>query len=284
MPWQILIGISVTFFAVSTLLQRVLLKDHDSDPVAYSIFFQLLIGILIGIFGFFITDMSLPDLKPLIFNLTIGIIFYALANVFIFNSLKRIEASKYSVIFTSRALFTVFASSLLLKESLSLGQFFGAALLLGGILIVTLKDFKIQFNKGELFAFIAAILFGFATTNDRLLLQSFNLYPYVSLSFIIPPILIAIVYPKSIGQMKVFLQKNILIKMIILCVIYSVSALTFFAALQSGSNSSQITTVNLSSVILTVILSAIFLKERDSLVKKILGATLSFAGLVLLTI
>lgn len=163
-------------------------------------------------------------------------------------------------------------------------QFIGAGLLLSGVLLVTIKAFKINFNKGELFALLAAVFFGFATTNDRFILKSFNLYPYVALAFIVPPIFMAIAYPKSISKMKVFLEKKILIKMILLCVIYAISSVTFFAALQSSSNSSQITTVNLTSVILTVILSIIFLKERDFLVRKILGAILSFAGLILLTI
>lgn len=89
MPWQILIGVSVIFFAISTLLQRLLLKEDNSDPIAYSIFFQILIGVLIGGVGFLVADMALPDLKPLLPNLIIAIIFYALANIFVFNSLKK---------------------------------------------------------------------------------------------------------------------------------------------------------------------------------------------------
>lgn len=57
----------------------------------------------------------------------------------------------------------------------------------------------------------------------------------------------------------------------------------FFVALQKAPNSSQVAAINLTSVIVIVLLSIIFLKEHTDWLKKIVGAVLSFIGLLLLT-
>ncbi|GAI50673.1 unnamed protein product, partial [marine sediment metagenome] len=46
MSWIFLILIGVLFVSTSSLFQRVLLKDEQSDPFTYAIIFQLIIAIL----------------------------------------------------------------------------------------------------------------------------------------------------------------------------------------------------------------------------------------------
>lgn len=283
MSWQILILISVVLYSISVLLQRVLLRQNESRPVAYAMFFQFLTGIVLGVVGFLFADMSLPsNFSDLFWNLILMVILYGFSNIFIFRSLKQIEASKFSIIFATRAFFTVLASSLLLKEFLTGPQFLGTLLIFSGVVLVNSKSSKLSFDKGSLLALLAALAFGSANTNDRFLLGSFNIYPYITIGFIAPSLLMAAVYPKELKHIKIFLDKKILKKMLILSVLYAFNAVAFFAALQKSDNSSQVASVNLTSVIATVVLAAIFLKERDNLPKKVIGAILSFVGLLLL--
>ena len=283
MSWQFLILVSVILYSISVLLQRVILKENESQPIAYSMFFQLLVGIVIGITGSLFADMSLPsNLTPLFWNLLLMTFLYAFANVFIFKSLKLTEASKFTIVFATRAFFTVFASSLLLKEFLTGSQFLGALLIFSGVVLINLKSSKFSLDKGSLFALLGALAFGLANTNDRYLLKSFNIYPYITLAFIAPFFLMTVIYPKELKHLKLFLGKTVLKKVLLLSVIYAFSAISFFAALQISNNSSRVASANLTSVIITVILSALFLKERESLSKKIAGAVLSFIGLLLL--
>ena len=283
MSWQLLILISVVLYSISVLLQRVILKENESRPIAYSIFFQLLVGIVIGIVGFLFADMSLPsNLGSLFWNLLLMTFLYGFSNVFIFKSLKQTEASKFTIVFASRAFFTVLASALLLKEFLTGTQFVGALLIFSGVVLVNLKSSKFFLDKGSLLALFGAITFGIANTNDRYLLKSFNIYPYITLAFIAPFFLMSAVYPKELKHIKLFLDKKILKKALLLSVVYAFSAAAFFAALQASSSSSLVASVNITSVIVIVMLSAIFLKERDNLPKKIVGAILSFIGLLLL--
>jgi drug/metabolite transporter (DMT)-like permease len=208
---------------------------------------------------------------------------YGFGNVLIFESLKRIEASRFTIIFSSRALFTILASSLLLKEGLLAKQFVGTFLILAGIALANVKAARFSFSKKEAMALFAAMIFGFVNTNDRFLLKSFKVYPYVFLAFIVPALFIIALNPYTIKNMKFFVEKKVLLKMLLLCVIYAVSSITFFASLQIAQSSSQVASINLTSVIVIVLLAIIFLKERDFLIPKLLGAASSFVGLLLVS-
>lgn len=283
MSWQLLILLSVLTYSVSVLLQRVLVREDKTDPVAFAITFQVIVGIIVGIFSYLTQDMSIPSLRPIWGNFVLMLALYSAGNIFLFTALQKIEASKFTIFFSSRALVTVFASSVFLGEKLNIGQWVGAACIFAGIYLVTGKISRVNFSKFELFAFCAAVAFGLANTNDRILLKSFHVYPYVFLGFLLPSILMTIAYPSSVKHMNNFFGKKIFWKLLVLCSIYATGALLFFVALQKAPNSSQVATINLTSVIVIVLLSIIFLKEHTDWLKKIIGAVLSFIGLLLLT-
>ena len=243
---------------------------------------EMLSGLLIGACGFIFTEMTFPNLLPLAPNLLLMIVLYGFGNVFIFKSLKMIEASKFTIIFSTRTLFTILASTALLGEILNARQWSGALLVMLGVLLVTLKSRRISFTKGELIALPAAIFFGFANANDRFLLQSFDVFPFVFLGYVLPALFILLIYPTSLRKMQILIRGKVLKKMLVLCVIYAASAVIFFTALQIAPTASQVVAVNLTSVIVTVLLAIIFLNEREHIPRTLLGAVISFAGLLLL--
>lgn len=283
MSWQVLTLLSVLFISISNLLQRVLLRDEKSNPAAYSIVFQILTGSMIALFGFLVSDMTFPNLFLYWPNLFVTSISYGVGALFLFKALKDIETSKFAVLFASRIVFTALASSLFLQQHLNERQILGTILILAAILLVSVKRKTFTFGKGDFFALIAAAGFGVGFTNDEYLLNHFNLYPYIFIAFILPVFFIAPMNISSLKYVKDFLQKTLLIKMLILCFVYALGAITIYTALQMSTNASQVAAVNLSTVVVTVLLAVIFLKERDNLVKKILGALLAFIGLLLVT-
>jgi uncharacterized membrane protein len=109
-----------------------------------------------------------------------------------------------------------------------------------------------------------------------------ELYAYVSLGYLLPAFLTLLVSPKSVTKMRSFFQLSVFSKLILMCILYTIASITFFLALQMNANSSQTTSISLLSVIITVILSALFLKERDHLPRKIIGAILSILGSIIL--
>jgi len=283
MTWQFLILISVFLYSISVLLQKTLLKPKQSDPIAFSILFQILTGIIIGLFGFLISSMTFPNLKPLLPNLILMTLFYGFGSIFLFKALKKIEASKFTIIFSSRALFTILASSIILNEVLTLKQYLGTLLIILGVIIANIKAAKLTFTKNEATALLAAVCFGLAITNDKFLLETFTVYPYVTTAFIIPGLFVALLNPGKTSKITQLLQFKTLPKILLLCIIYASSAIAFYFALQISNNSSQIASINLTSIIVIVLLAIIFLKERNNLAPKILGAISSFIGLLLVS-
>jgi len=77
MTWQIAITLSVLSYSLAVVVQRMILREDKSQPIAYSIFFQFLTGVIIGIVGFFISDMRLPvDLGKVAVNLVALAVLY----------------------------------------------------------------------------------------------------------------------------------------------------------------------------------------------------------------
>ncbi|OGM15600.1 hypothetical protein A2V56_00160 [Candidatus Woesebacteria bacterium RBG_19FT_COMBO_42_9] len=279
--WQILIILSVICYSVSVLLQRILVTEKGSDPVAYASFSQLLTGLMIGIFGYLFTSMKYPDFKPLILNFLLMIVLYALGNIFVFKALKKTEASKFSVIFSSRAIIAVLAFSLLMKETLTVSQWIGTLLILSAAVIVSLETKKIKFSFKEIYALLAAMFYGFAVVNDRFLLRHFDVFPYSFLGFVLPALSILAFYSGRIKNMKVFLVKERFVRMATLSLFYAASIILFFYALQITENSSQVISLNSIGVVVTVIFAILFLNERKRIIWKIVGSLLGLLGLLL---
>lgn len=282
MSWEILLAISIILSAIPVLLQRVLLKGDHVEPVSFSIIFQLGVAAVVTILTLAIRGpLSFPPLAQIGWNLLLMSGSYSLANILIFNSLKVTEASRFTVIFASKTFFAVIALTLLFKEGLTSSQWLGAILVMVGVAIVYLQKSESKLNRGDLYALGAAMMFGIANTNDRYLVGFFDPYAYVIIGFALPGMLVASLYPRKLIYIKNYLNRTFMLKMFLLCFFNGLAAIAFFTALQLAPNSSQVFTFNTFSAILTVILSIIFLKERDYLARKLLGATVSLIGLIL---
>lgn len=281
MSWQLLIVLSIFLYSSSILLQRFLLKEKESNPILYSIIYQFFTGLILVCFGFLFSNMTFPYISKILPNILLMIVLYGFGTIFSFKSLKNIEASKYIVIFSTRAFFTLIFSSVLLNETLTSKQFFGFFLIFLGVVLVSFNKSKFTFGKAEMLAFLTAGLFGIATTNDSYLLNFFDVYPYVSLGFIGPSILIALTHPQKLKNIIFFFDGKRIVKVLILSFVCALWAISFFTALKKTDNSSLIASINTINVVVTVIFAVVFLGERKNLFKKITGAFFSFLGLLM---
>lgn len=283
MNWLTLILISATSFSVTTLLQRALLKEEQSDPVAYGFVFQILVSFLLFIY----TQINgiglvLPPLTPFIPLLISMSLLYALANLSLFKAFQLVGASEVAVITASKSMWTVISAVFLLGERITTQTLFGTALVILGVMVISWKQKKLKLTKGHLLALLAAVFFGFGFTNDARLLNDFDVSSYMVLAFFLPSVTILMFRPKSIPKLKLFMSKDRLLKMLATSFFYGIASLTLGMAYQSGRNASQIAPISQSSTVLTVILAYLFLKEGDNMLNKIVGALLVFAGVVFL--
>ena len=281
MGWQVLLIISIVTYALSVILQRILLANNKTDPVALAIVFQLFTGLLIAIYAF-INGFHLPNFSSNLHNFIYMIFLYTFSNILIFKSLKLIEASEFTILFSTRALWTVIAAVILLKETFSLQQSMGTLLIFASVIIVSFKSHKIKLGKGQVFAFLAAIFFGIAFVNDAFILKNNDVPSYLVFSFTLPGLFIWILNSRATNKMKFIFHKEAFLKIILLGFLYAISAISVFLAYKIGNNAAQIAPLNQTSTILTVILGVIILKENNYILRKIFGSIISFLGIILL--
>ncbi len=281
MSWIFLVLIGVLFISTSLLFQRVLLKDEQSDPFTYAIVFQLIIAILFFIYVAF-TGFNLPPLRPLIPYLFLMSLLYALANFFGFKGLKTIEVSESSILWSSKAVWTMLTAAIFLREQVDLVRIIGMLLVLAGITVVSWKGKEWKLNKGHLFVLAGAFFSGLSFTNDAFLLNHFEAPSYSAIAFLFPALLLLAIRPKSISKFRLFLDKKRLFRMVIASFLLGVGTLGVYYSYQRGGDASQIMPISQSSVILVVILAFIFLKERNRFTQKVIGSLLAFIGIWLL--
>jgi drug/metabolite transporter (DMT)-like permease len=289
--WLIAITISVITGSSGAILQRVLMKNKVSGSYSYSALSQIISAIVCLIIAILIGKQNFPTIE-LIFsnNLYIFILFssvlYALHAAFGFKALQSVEVSRFTVIYSLRAVVTIFAATLFLDEKLTLVQMIGALFILAAIVFLNTKSLKeiFKFNKGEVFALLAAVSFGIATVSDKYLLDWFDYVPYLFIDFLVPGLILFLARPKSVTESVNLFKQKLGPKIFLFATLYAIAAISFFAALTQADNASLVSGVGQVGTIVTVLMGIFILKERKDITKKLIAASLSFVGLILLII
>lgn len=210
-------------------------------------------------------------------------VLYCLGNVLTFKAFKITEASEVSIIFASSTAWAVVSAVVFLGERLSLQNVIGIGLIVTGLVAINLTKSKWRFQRGHVYALLAAACFGLAFTNDAYIIGQYqSIASYMVLAFLLPGLSILLFFPKSGHHLRHFASVGTIFKVVSCGLFYAISALTIFTAYKVGGQASIISPIQQMGMIFTVILSYILLKERDKLPQKIIGTILSFLGVLLL--
>ncbi|MDP2930127.1 MAG: hypothetical protein Q8N56_00755, partial [bacterium] len=79
-----------------------------------------------------------------------------------------------------------------------------------------------------------------------------------------------------------FLIPKAAINMFLLALVWVVSAIAFYTAIEKGALASQISPIMQSGIILTILLAVIFLTERDNLPTKIVAGLMTIIGVIMI--
>jgi len=279
MNWFLFGCINVLAIAISSLYQKLAMNDKDSDPITSAAIFEFILGILSGIISL-IVGFHAPAIHLWPYVLISGAL-YGLGGVSYFQAIKRIEASELTVISGAGIFVTLIISYIFLAERLTSIQLIGAILIVLGTLVVTYKHTGFRFNKGIALALLGSACYGVAVVFDGFVLRTYDAFSFVPVIAFMTGISILVMYPKKIQTFGMSIQK-ININLIIYSVLYVIGATAFYFPISQGVPVSQISAFGRVAIILTVILAAIFLKERSHIGKKILGAILTTIGIFLI--
>ena len=283
MSWQLLTFISVLSLSISVILQRTLIHRDKTDPFAYAVVFQGIVGVLLMIVALLL-GFKLPGIRAVIIPAIISVIFYGVGHIVYAKTLQKVEASAFSVLFATQAVWIMLLGIMLFGESLTVLQVSGALLIFGGVVLLVKNVRSIFKDKGTLLGLLTGLMFGIAITAWSYVGRHTDTLSWAAISFIGTALVAFLVRPKSVHKMKPLLKPKVLATLILLAVFYGIGSLAMLFAYKEGSFA-VISPLRQTSIIVTVLLALAFLpQERNRIGRKILAALICAAGVMLIVI
>jgi len=282
MTWELFAIISIVTTSIAALLERTLMKNDTSDPISFAIVFQFFLGFVTLGFALLFGKFVLPHDASMWFRYVISALLWAGATVASLKAMKLLQVGEATIIGTSSSVVAVFFGIVLFKEHLSLQSMIGILLIFLAVLIVFSEKLSFKSRSGVLFALASAVGGGLATINDVIILRTYEAFSYTTLMSLLPGVVLLLVFPKHVLNQKHLFDSTFLKTMLLLTFFYSIQAIAYYVAIEHGAPISKLSPVIRVSIILTVVLAAIFLKERSHIWKKILAAVVVTVGAILI--
>ena len=281
--WQFNLILFYIFIVIYFQFYKLSVKNVKNDGAA-TILIQTIAGVsilaLAPLFPF-----TIPNKLSVLLLLVGACVFYAVTDRLQMTARKHLEVSAFSVISQLSTVFVILYGLTVFNEPFSLVRIGGAALIIAANAMIFYRPGKhsIVINKYSVMAILATVSFATAISIDINIVKNFNLPVYISLTLLIPALLIAIggrTTPKdSVAELK----RGNPVLFVITGLAWSLAIFFSLRAYQFGKVNS-IVTLQAVGVILNVLAAYIFLKERDHPVQKILAACLVIVGVLLTTL
>ncbi|MGE5472666.1 MAG: EamA family transporter [Ignavibacteriales bacterium] len=276
--WFLILIVSGMFSGLSSLYQKISLKDKQIDPITFCIYFQLLVGLLS-----IPTAFSQPikiDLNCFSF-LTISLmgIVYAAASYLYFYTLKKLEMSEFNILISSSLLLLVFGAYFFLGEKITSLKLIGVCLIILGISLIYIKKTGFsRLGKEHALVILCALISTVASILDKININYFSSAPlYMIFSYFLPAFILIMLNP--IKSVKQLLNIQFFKLSLILSIVFNfLSSVLFFKVLQIGSQISLVSPIHHISIVFSVFFGIVFLKESSGWQKKIAGSIIIFIG------
>lgn len=276
--WWFYLILSLILDIVYNLFLKKALKKNVSDGALISLL-QITSGLFILIISLFFKWSFSSDIKVYLL-LFASCIFYALSDRVNATSRSGLEVSMYGILSQLTPIFTFTWGIILFKEPIIITKIIGLLLIIAGNIFVLYKKGKFTWNKYVLFSILGSLFFSIGLCIDVDNSEHFNLPFYVAITLIVPSLLIIIAekikVKDLINEYKVGDKKSILV----ITAIWGIRLYSMYRAFQLGEFST-VTVIRATSILLNVIAGYFFLKEKDSVYKKIVAAILVAAGVIL---
>ena len=283
MEWFYLALLSLLLFSLSSIIQRKLLRDiTDLNPVVFGFIFQVLVG-LFAIPIFLIYGGVISTSYTIWEYIIIAGVLYSISNFLLYHAIKITEISRISVIGSSRSLWVLVGSIFILGEKINTFNLIGVFLIVFSLIIIFWEKGKqIEINKGQKLALFAVIFSGLAVVIDGLILRDFSVGFYLIISSLFTGFGTLAIKPKSITKIKPFIKIKTFIPIVLSSTFFTLAVFLLYTSYQIGGKMSSVLPITQSTAVLTIILSALFLRETKDLPKKMIALALCILGIYFL--
>lgn len=258
------------------------MKDDKSNPQAQTIVFLGLGGMIALFVAILRGNLHLAFPLSLSWNFILLILLSTPAYLLTYRAYQLIGASEVVLFLATGRLWNVIGASLFLHETITFNKVIGAVIILIGIAIVLYDKRKFTFNKGIIFALLAAFLFGMSDINGFYILKTFDATNFLIYAEFLPVFVLLLLQPKIIKKISYYFQTDKAIKASLLSLCDALGSLALFLSYQTGGKASVIGPLSATRVIVTVILAMFILQERNNITNRIIGAIVTVVGVILL--
>ena len=238
-----------------------------------------LTGLILSIFF----EYKYPsDIKTYVM-LGISIVFFTMSDRI--NTIVRsgLETSTFSMLKQLSTAFMFFAGLIFLKEPFILNKFIGSMLIIFSNVFIFYKKGKFKLNKYIYLAILANIVYSIALFLSVNISDQFNTPLYVSITTLIPALLILLVERIKIKDLKDEFNNGNKKAIITTGITWGISIFLSYRAYQLG-NVTIVAPLCALTVMLSVIVGYLFLKEKDNMIKKVISAVLILISIILIRI
>jgi drug/metabolite transporter (DMT)-like permease len=281
MSWQFFTVVSVLGLSASVLLQRVLLHKDKLDPYAYAVTFQGLVGVLLLCFAI-PHGLALPGIGSVAIPALLAIFAFGLGHILYAKTLQLVEASTFSVLFATQAIWIMLLGIVWFHESLTPLQLVGTALIFASVGLLGRHWGKFKLEKGTALGLLTGLVFGIAVTSWSYVGRHTDGLSWTALSFVGTALVSLALRPSARHHVPSLVTRKILPTLLLLGVLYGAGSLAMLYAYREGTFA-VVTPLRQTSIIVTTLLAlAILPAERTRLPVKIGAAVAAFIGVLLI--
>ena len=267
------------FFTVYSLLIKKLLRN-ESDVKIFNLLMNMGVGILLLLFSFF-TDPLIDIQLGHVLLMIVASLMFSVASTLITLGRQKEEVTKISVVRQTALLWIFLGGVFVFNETISVTKVLGILSIVGGSVLALWQKNTLKPSKEIGYVFLATIAVGINSLISKSIVDD-NMAPslYIGIVISLSTIWLMIFLHNPIERMKKEYHYH-KAKFIIPSLLLAGSMSSLMNGYKVGEVS-QVYPVYSISLILTVVASVLFLKERDNLIQKIIGAMIVFCGIILI--
>ena len=291
MNWFLLTLIATICLSLFNILSKYLLNDKKTDPIAFGVFLQLGVAVLtipfVLVYGWKL-DLNL---KSLSLSLVVSIL-YAVASIAYYTALAHLEVSRMLIVVSLDSILSQITGNILLGEPITLYKSIAGILIFSAVFIVLVTPGHFPSNltkssrvtKYYLLVLLNVVIYSLTIIIDKILVGSYyNPLSYQFVNFLVPALLIILLFPKSRRLLPDFLKPgNNRFLTIVAIVVLFLTYFSIFSAYKIGGEVGRVTPILGSQVVIVVVFGALFLGERKDFLRKLLAGSMVVLGLYLM--
>lgn len=277
--WQFNVTMALVCIILFFQFYKIAVRGVSKDG-AMTIILQVIAGVSILVLVP-LYSVKFPSTLSVYLLLLLSTIFYAINDRLQIVARKHLEVSVFSIINQLSNVFVIFIGLVVFKESFMIQKIVGAGLIFLGNIYLFYRKGKLELNRYMLIGVIANLALSIALSTDIGISEQFNLPMYISITLIVPAIMVKLAEKISLsvileeyrkGQKKKYLYAT--------GIFWSLAILFSLRAFSFGSITTIVPIIS-TAVLINVFVAYFFLKEKENILKKIVASLIVILGVTL---